>query len=49
MSWIDDYVAIVLLLLENAQAVGSHNMTAPEPVRNAHVCCPRVFIEINAG
>lgn len=38
MSWIhiDDYVAIVLLLLENAQAVGSYNMTAPEPVSNAH-------------
>jgi hypothetical protein len=37
MSWIhiDDYVAIVLLLLENAQANGSFNMTAPEPVTNA--------------
>jgi uncharacterized protein len=36
MSWIhiDDYVAIVLLLLENAQAVGAYNMTAPEPVTN---------------
>jgi uncharacterized protein len=36
MSWIhiDDYVAIVLSLLENAQAVGAYNMTAPEPVTN---------------
>jgi hypothetical protein len=36
MSWIhiDDYIAIVLLLLENAQAVGVYNMTAPEPVTN---------------
>lgn len=36
MSWIhiDDYVAIVLLLLENAQAMGVYNMTAPEPVTN---------------
>lgn len=38
MSWIhiDDYVGIVLLLLENIQAVGSYNMTAPEPVSNEH-------------
>lgn len=37
MSWIhvNDYVAIVLLLLENAQAAGAYNMTAPEPVTNA--------------
>lgn len=37
MSWIhvDDYVAIVLLLLENSQATGAYNMTAPEPVTNA--------------
>jgi len=37
MSWIhvNDYVAIVLLLLENAQAKGAYNMTAPEPVTNA--------------
>jgi uncharacterized protein (TIGR01777 family) len=36
MSWIhiDDYVAIVLLLLENTQAFGAYNMTAPEPVTN---------------
>ncbi len=37
MSWIhsDDYVAIVLLLLENQQAVGAYNMTAPQPVSNS--------------
>ncbi len=37
MSWIhvNDYVAIVLLLLENAAAQGAYNMTAPEPVTNA--------------
>ncbi|MCX7066455.1 MAG: TIGR01777 family oxidoreductase [Methylococcales bacterium] len=37
MSWIhvDDYVAIVLLLLENQQAMGAYNMTAPEPVTNS--------------
>ena len=37
MSWIhvDDYVAIVLLLLENQQATGAYNMTAPEPVTNS--------------
>lgn len=37
MSWIhvDDYVAMVLLLLENSQAAGAYNMTAPEPVTNA--------------
>ena len=37
MSWIhvDDYVAIVLMLLENSQAEGAYNMTAPEPVTNA--------------
>jgi uncharacterized protein (TIGR01777 family) len=36
MSWIhiDDYVAMVLLLLNNAQAVGAYNMTAPQPVTN---------------
>jgi uncharacterized protein (TIGR01777 family) len=36
MSWIhiDDYVAIVLCLLENAQAAGAFNMTAPEPASN---------------
>jgi uncharacterized protein (TIGR01777 family) len=36
MSWIhiDDYVAILLLLLENQQAAGAYNMTAPEPVTN---------------
>lgn len=36
MSWIhiDDYVAIVLLLLENQQATGAYNMTAPSPVTN---------------
>ncbi len=37
MSWIhvDDYVAIVLMLLENSQAAGAYNMTAPKPVTNA--------------
>ncbi len=37
MSWIhvDDYVAIVLLLLENQQATGAYNMTAPKPVTNS--------------
>jgi uncharacterized protein (TIGR01777 family) len=36
MSWIhiDDYVAIILMLLENPQATGAYNMTAPEPVTN---------------
>lgn len=36
MSWIhiDDYVAIVLRLLENPQAAGPINMTAPHPVTN---------------
>ena len=37
MSWIhvDDYVAIVLLLLEHQQATGAYNMTAPKPVTNS--------------
>jgi uncharacterized protein len=37
MSWIhiDDYVAIVLRLLETTTANGSFNMTAPTPVTNA--------------
>lgn len=37
MSWIhiDDYVAIVLMLLENSQVAGAYNMTAPKPVTNA--------------
>jgi len=37
MSWIGlaDYIAIVLMLLENAQARGAYNMTAPQPVTNA--------------
>ncbi len=37
MSWIhvDDYVAIVLLLLDNSTVSGPYNMTAPEPVTNA--------------
>lgn len=37
MSWIhvDDYVAIMLLLLENSAESGAYNMTAPEPVTNA--------------
>lgn len=36
MSWIalDDYIAAVLLLLENRQASGAFNMTAPQPVTN---------------
>ena len=34
MSWIhmDDYIAIVLLLLKNTQANGAYNLTAPQPV-----------------
>ncbi len=37
MSWIhiDDYVAMVLKLLANADASGAFNMTAPHPVTNA--------------
>ncbi len=37
MSWIhiDDYVQIVLRLLNDAQAHGAYNLTAPEPVSNA--------------
>jgi uncharacterized protein (TIGR01777 family) len=37
MSWvhIDDYVAMLLSLLRNAQASGPYNMTAPQPVTNA--------------
>ena len=37
MSWvhIDDYVAMVLRLLSDAQASGPYNMTAPQPVTNA--------------
>lgn len=36
MSWIhiDDYVAMVLVLLHHAHASGPFNMTAPEPVTN---------------
>lgn len=36
MSWIhiDDYVAILIKLLDNAKAQGTYNMTAPEPVTN---------------
>jgi uncharacterized protein (TIGR01777 family) len=36
MSWIhiDDYVEILLKLLDNAQAKGAYNMTSPEPVTN---------------
>lgn len=36
MSWIhiDDYVAMLLGLLRNAQASGPYNMTAPQPVTN---------------
>jgi uncharacterized protein (TIGR01777 family) len=36
MSWIHmtDYIAIVLLLLNNADAKGAYNMTAPTPVTN---------------
>src|SRR5574340_931630 len=37
MSWvhIDDYVAMVLKLLHDAEASGPYNMTAPPPVTNA--------------
>ncbi len=37
MTWvhIDDYVAMVLKLLHDAQASGPYNMTAPQPVTNA--------------
>lgn len=37
MSWVhlDDYVAMVLQLLRDAQASGPCNMTAPQPVTNA--------------
>ena len=37
MSWIAlaDYIAIVMLFLENAQARGAYNMTAPQPLSNA--------------
>ena len=37
MSWvhIDDYVAMLLRLLHDAQASGPYNMTAPQPVTNA--------------
>lgn len=37
MSWIhiDDYVAQVLRLLQDAQARGPFNMAAPQPVSNA--------------
>lgn len=37
MSWvhIDDYVAMVLRLLSDAQASGPYNMTAPQPATNA--------------
>ena len=37
MSWVhvDDYVAMLLSLLRNAQASGSYNMTAPQPATNA--------------
>lgn len=36
MSWIhhSDYIKIVLMLLENPNANGAYNMTAPEPVTN---------------
>ena len=36
MSWVhvDDYTAIVLRLLNDAQASGPYNMTAPQPVSN---------------
>lgn len=45
MSWIhiDDYVAIVLLLLKTAGASGPCNMTAPRPVTN------REFTSVLAG
>jgi uncharacterized protein len=37
MSWvhIDDYVAMLLSLLRNAQASGPYNMTSPQPATNA--------------
>ena len=37
MSWvhIDDYVAMLLRLLHDAQASGPYNMTAPQPATNA--------------
>lgn len=37
MSWVhsDDYVAMLLSLLHDAQASGPYNMTAPQPVTNA--------------
>jgi hypothetical protein len=37
MSWIhlDDYIALVLQLLEDPAAVGPYNMTAPQPATNA--------------
>jgi hypothetical protein len=37
MSWvhIDDYVAMVLRLLHDAEASGPYNMTAPQPATNA--------------
>jgi uncharacterized protein (TIGR01777 family) len=37
LSWIhlDDYVAIVLKLLEDTNAEGAYNLTAPNPVTNA--------------
>ncbi|HMZ02238.1 MAG TPA: TIGR01777 family oxidoreductase, partial [Burkholderiaceae bacterium] len=37
MSWIhaDDWQALVLRLLDDAQARGAYNLTAPEPVTNA--------------
>ncbi len=37
MSWvhIDDYVAMLLRLLHDAQASGPYNMTAPQPANNA--------------
>lgn len=36
MSWIhhQDYIQIILILLENKNASGAYNMTAPEPVTN---------------
>ena len=36
MSWIhiDDYVNIVIKLLDNEKAQGTYNMIAPEPVTN---------------
>ena len=37
MSWghLQDYVAMVLYLLQSPQAQGAYNMTAPNPVQNA--------------